>query len=71
MIDVDYFKLYRDNYGHQYGDEVLKTIGKVLKDSCRKNDMVFRYGGEEFCIIAKNTLKNESIFLQKGYLKTY
>lgn len=69
MIDVDYFKLYNDNYGHEHGDEVLKTIGKVLKDSCRKNDMVFRYGGEEFCIIAKNTLKNESIFFAKRILK--
>ena len=63
MIDVDYFKLYNDNYGHQKGDEVLKRISKVLKSSCRRNDIVFRYGGEEFCVVLKNTIKEEAIAL--------
>lgn len=71
MIDVDYFKLYNDNYGHQCGDEVLKSISEVLKSSCRKSDMIFRYGGEEFCIVLKNTIKKESMFLQKEYLKIF
>lgn len=68
MIDVDYFKLYNDNYGHQYGDEVLKSIAEVLKSSCRKSDMIFRYGGEEFCIVLKNTLKKESMFFAERIL---
>lgn len=65
MIDVDYFKLYNDNYGHQKGDEVLKCIAEVLENSCRDNDMVFRYGGEEFCVILKDTLKEESVIFAK------
>jgi diguanylate cyclase (GGDEF)-like protein len=63
MIDVDYFKLYNDNYGHQRGDEVLKCVAKVLKASSRSSDMVFRYGGEEFCVVLKNTSKKEAIVL--------
>ncbi len=69
MIDVDYFKLYNDNYGHQCGDEVLKSISEVLKSSCRKSDMIFRYGGEEFCIVLKNTIKKESMFFAERILK--
>ncbi|MRZ81646.1 diguanylate cyclase [Paeniclostridium sordellii] len=65
MIDVDYFKLYNDNYGHQSGDEVLKLISNVLKYSCRGNDMIFRYGGEEFCVVLKNTFKDEAIGFAK------
>ena len=61
MIDVDYFKLYNDNYGHQKGDLVLKTVANVLKRSCRKGDVVARYGGEEFCIVLKKTSKEEAI----------
>lgn len=52
MIDVDNFKLYNDNYGHQEGDSVLVKIGKVL-NSCSKraDDFAFRLGGEEFGIL--------------------
>ena len=55
FIDIDYFKNYNDVNGHQMGDEVLKTIGFMLKDSFRKDDIVARYGGEEFAIIFPNT----------------
>lgn len=53
MIDVDYFKLYNDNYGHQKGDEVLAAIGNVLKRNCcrRASDIPVRLGGEEFGVI--------------------
>lgn len=53
MLDVDYFKLYNDNYGHQEGDLVLKHIASILKRNCRKDDIIARYGGEEFCILLK------------------
>lgn len=53
MLDVDYFKLYNDNYGHQEGDLVLKHIASILKQNCRKDDIIARYGGEEFCILLK------------------
>lgn len=51
MIDLDDFKLYNDNLGHQKGDEALKTIAQLFKNTCRIYDIVTRYGGEEFAII--------------------
>lgn len=52
IIDVDNFKQYNDFYGHDKGDEVLRTVGKVLnRFSRRANDFSFRYGGEEFVYI--------------------
>lgn len=63
FIDIDYFKHYNDLYGHQKGDEVLKSIGKLLKDNTRENDIVARYGGEEFAIILSNTKEDEALRL--------
>ena len=52
LIDVDYFKPYNDNYGHQQGDNVLQVVAKVLQDSLRRaGDFAFRIGGEEFAVI--------------------
>lgn len=52
MIDVDYFKLFNDRYGHQAGDLCLIEVGKVIKESCyRSMDLAARYGGEEFTAI--------------------
>jgi diguanylate cyclase (GGDEF)-like protein len=60
MIDIDYFKLYNDKYGHAEGDECLKVIAKTLEKSLkRSSDLVARYGGEEFVIVLPNT-KNAS-----------
>jgi len=50
MTDIDDFKKVNDTYGHQKGDDVLKTITKVLKSNVRGSDIVGRYGGEEFII---------------------
>ncbi|HHM24276.1 MAG TPA: sensor domain-containing diguanylate cyclase [Bacteroidetes bacterium] len=51
ILDVDYFKNYNDNLGHPAGDQVLKQIARILKNSVRDTDVVARYGGEEFCVI--------------------
>nr|MBF0222167.1 diguanylate cyclase [Desulfobulbaceae bacterium] len=56
MLDIDYFKLYNDTYGHQGGDSCLKVVANILKESeNRPADLAARYGGEEFCIILPET----------------
>jgi diguanylate cyclase (GGDEF)-like protein len=51
MFDIDYFKFYNDNYGHQHGDEVLKQIGAILAEMVQKPNCASRYGGDEFTIL--------------------
>ena len=55
MLDLDFFKMVNDTYGHDAGDAVLKALAKVLKQSVRASDMVIRYGGEEFLILLQET----------------
>jgi diguanylate cyclase (GGDEF)-like protein len=55
MVDVDYFKKYNDEFGHPAGDEVLKQVAQILKDSTRTVDCVARYGGEEFSALLPET----------------
>lgn len=56
MLDVDWFKKYNDHYGHQQGDECLRSVAGVLAANiCRTGDLVARYGGEEFVFIAPAT----------------
>lgn len=53
-LDIDYFKKVNDTYGHDAGDKVLKEVAKIILQTIRrKDDMVIRYGGEEFLILAK------------------
>jgi len=55
LMDVDHFKRVNDTYGHQAGDQVLSYLGKLTLDAVRTSDVVTRYGGEEFMIIAPDT----------------
>jgi len=64
MFDIDYFKQYNDNYGHQAGDYVLTKIGKLLTELIldrRPGDCIARYGGEEFVLLLSNTTLEYSL----------
>lgn len=60
MLDVDHFKRVNDRYGHETGDLVLTQVARLIERNCRKDDVVFRYGGEEFCVVGPNTGEREA-----------
>ncbi len=51
MLDIDHFKAINDRLGHLFGDEVLLLLAELMTDSFRENDLLFRYGGEEFALV--------------------
>jgi diguanylate cyclase len=55
MLDIDHFKSFNDNYGHQIGDQVLRLVARTLTDGVKGRDVAARYGGEEFVIILPET----------------
>jgi len=55
VIDVDHFKAVNDTYGHRFGDDVLRTVAHALSDTIRRSDAFYRYGGEEFVVLASHT----------------
>ena len=55
LIDIDYFKLYNDNYGHPAGDKALIDVVNSIRSSIRESDRVYRYGGEEFLVLLPET----------------
>lgn len=55
MVDIDFFKSFNDNFGHQVGDQVLRLVARTLKDGLKGRDFAARYGGEEFSIILPDT----------------
>lgn len=67
MMDIDFFKQYNDNYGHQGGDDCLIKIAQVLsKTIVRKTDFLARYGGEEFvCVLSNTDADNAFIIAEK------
>ena len=54
LIDIDHFKRINDQFGHLYGDEILIGFARLLEQSFRRQDWIFRYGGEEFAVIVED-----------------
>lgn len=69
MVDIDHFKKVNDTYGHQVGDQALRLVAGVLRDSIRKSDVIARYGGEEFALVAPETAKQEGYNLAERLRK--
>lgn len=51
MVDIDHFKRFNDEHGHEAGDAVLRAVGEALRKAVRQGDLAFRYGGEEFTVL--------------------
>ena len=63
LIDIDHFKEYNDAHGHPAGNEVLRVIGRLLRDNARATDILARFGGEEFAAILPETTKADALGL--------
>ena len=61
MMDMDGFKLFNDTYGHQEGDRVLRQVARLLERELRANDILGRYGGDEFMVIMPGTDRNDAV----------
>lgn len=70
MFDIDHFKKFNDEHGHQTGDFVLRALAQLVSSSIRETDFIARYGGEEFAIIFSNTTKDTAAAVSEKIRKT-
>ncbi|WP_411979499.1 diguanylate cyclase [Vibrio sp. 1249-1] len=70
LIDVDYFKQVNDTYGHVFGDTVLTGVAKVLEETVRENDIVARFGGEEFVVVVMPNTDHENALITAERLRS-
>lgn len=68
FVDLDKFKSVNDNYGHEFGDKVLKWVSKLMVNNTRESDIVCRIGGDEFIIIIPNATGTEALDIAKKLL---
>ena len=66
IIDIDNFKNINDTYGHKKGDSVIKTISDAVKESFRENDIVARFGGDEFIVFLQKEYATRSLVKKKA-----
>ena len=70
VLDLDYFKKVNDTYGHLVGDELLRQTSDRLRKTLREEDILARFGGEEFCIVLTETSEEEARICAQRCLKT-
>jgi two-component system cell cycle response regulator len=71
MLDVDYFKMVNDTYGHDVGDKVIVALANVLKESIRESDLAIRYGGEEFLVLLHNANEEGAMMVAQNIHKAF
>ncbi len=71
MMDIDFFKSVNDTYGHDVGDEVIKRLALIMKESVRGSDISVRYGGEEFLILLNCTIQKKAVKLAQDIRKEF
>ncbi|TXC91275.1 diguanylate cyclase [Metabacillus litoralis] len=71
MLDLDHFKQINDSYGHVVGDNVLATFAEIIRNELRLNDIVIRYGGEEFMVLLPDTKAKEAKVVLDRVLKEF
>ncbi len=69
LCDIDHFKRVNDNYGHPFGDKVLRQVSRVLKNAVRTVDLAARYGGEEFTLVLENADQTGGVHLAERIRK--
>lgn len=71
MLDIDLFKAVNDTYGHMSGDQVIKSLSRLLKERLRASDIVGRYGGEEFAVILPDTDTEPAVTVLQDILERF
>jgi diguanylate cyclase (GGDEF)-like protein len=66
VLDIDHFKQINDRKGHEAGDETLKAVVSLVRERCRKLDMIFRQGGEEFLVLLPDTRTAEAMMVAEN-----
>ncbi|MDD4297357.1 MAG: GGDEF domain-containing protein, partial [Ruminiclostridium sp.] len=71
FIDLDNFKMINEMYGHQGGDEILRLVGRILKETCRKSDIPSRFGGDEFLVYLYDCNEEQAVKIARRIQERY
>ncbi len=71
MVDIDYFKMVNDTYGHDIGDLVIQKLSTVIKENIREADLAIRYGGEEFLVLLYNPEKEKTLEVAERFSQKF
>ncbi len=69
LVDLDHFKSVNDGFGHKRGDEILIEFARRAQTALRENDLLFRYGGDEFCVLLPGIVGDQAIAIARRLLK--